>query len=738
MSSGEKKDYVFVLKALKELPFGVGRNLLIDHLQGIEENESVRKHKFFDLQSFGSLAYGKGELNSMIGNLLMKGFIELSPIPNIKFGKVLKLTKKGELELAGQADGKETKNENTADNSENIEDPDDNLLHSKTVITDADRLLFLEFDFFLSNYNDEQKKAVISISPHVLCVAGAGSGKTTVLTKRIEFLVKFCSVKPEKILAITFTRKARQEMMRRLSTSGFSGEVFVETFNSFCEKTLKKHTDLVYGRQVNVLNYHDKIKIIKNALSKLGLSMEYAIKKYFNGREQKGKTDEQLMNIFMNDCFFIRDYLKFKNRSLDDFLCDADAKCYESVVLVKKICAYIEEYLVSHGLRDYADQLLDTLKLFKEHSETLPQFEHILIDEYQDVNSTQIELINLLNAPKLFCVGDPRQSIYGWRGSDVSYILEFEKTYPDCEIIHLTKNYRSTSYIVELINQSIKHMGLPDLEAWQKGEKDLRLLSFASEEAEHEFVIQRILSSEIPRNEIFVLARTNKQLSELSDLMRQRGMKHVLRGDEGEQSIFTMEDDVTLATVHAIKGMEAEMVFLIGCTTANFPCRGSEHPVVDMVKVDEYDKDEEEKRLFYVATSRAKQSLYLSYAGKSFTSFLTRDIIKLIDPEHEALKQRSLFEYSQSSAKNIFAKANASTITARKSSDSSKVASRLIDWRRKTSDELGVAPFMIMHDKTLYEIAEKLPLQADELREIHGMGPAKMRRFGKEILELVY
>jgi DNA helicase-2/ATP-dependent DNA helicase PcrA len=116
----------------------------------------------------------------------------------------------------------------------------------------------------------------------VLVLAGAGSGKTTVLTKRIEFLVKFRSVPSEKILAVTFTRKARQEMMRRLSSEGLSGSVAVETFNSFCEKTLKRHNDVIYGKPVRVISYSDKIKIIKNALSKLGIGMEAAVQKYFN------------------------------------------------------------------------------------------------------------------------------------------------------------------------------------------------------------------------------------------------------------------------------------------------------------------------------------------------------------------------------------------------------------------------------------------------------------------------
>lgn len=713
----DKKDYLVVLRAVQQIPFGVGRNLLIDFLTGSEENESIKKNSLEELPDFGSLAYGRGELNSLIGSLLVKGMLEITSLPSNRFCKVLKLTEKGENELRKPLEGCDSFPAQGSSSSSTI--------HLRAQITEDDRKLFSEFDFFLSDFNDEQKKAIISNSYSLLCVAGAGSGKTTVLTKRIEFLVKFRSVPASKILAITFTRKARQEMIKRLSKEGLGNAVMVETFNSFCEKILRMHNELAYGKPVRVISYSDKVRMVKSALSKLGLSMELAIQKYFNQGQHKGKTPDQLMNIFMNDCFFIRDYFKFKNRSLTDFSCDAGNKCFESAMLVRSVCLHIQELMDHHGLRDYADQLLDTLRLFYDHPELIPGFDHVLIDEYQDVNSTQIELVNLLKAKNLFCVGDPRQSIYGWRGSDISYILRFEEDHPGCELVHLIKNYRSTNHIVELINRAIRHMNLPDLEAVKYGDKEMMLLDFASEEAEYEFVIQRILASALPRNEIFVLARTNRQLNELSALMKARGIKHVIKSEDSEHSIMLMDDELTLATVHAIKGLEAEMVFVIGCTTANFPCRGSEHPVVDVVKMDEYDKDEEEKRLFYVALSRAKSSLYLSYSSKNPTSYLTRPMIRLIDPDSEALQQKQLSEWERENRPTF-------------KGDSQGVLERLMDWRTKTSESLGVPPFMIMHDKTLYEIAEKMPLNTDELSEVHGMGHTKMRRYGEEILGLVY
>ncbi|MFH1683150.1 MAG: UvrD-helicase domain-containing protein, partial [Candidatus Woesearchaeota archaeon] len=580
---GRNLDYLFVLKALEEIPFSVGKKLLIDFLRGKETNESIKRNKLHLKENFGSMAYGEDELTNLIDNLLLNDLIRMASVKSNKFWKVMELTAKGRKE---------------------IDDPElykkklsFNFKETETVITAGDRKLFDSLGEVLARFNDPQKKAITSNKKHILCLAGAGSGKTTVLTQRVEFLVKYRSVDPRRILAITFTRKARQEMMKRLD---HLDSVRIETFNSFCEKILKQHNDLLYDQQVEVISYRDKINIINRALSKLNLTIEQAISIYFSYAQRRGKTDEQLANIFMNDCFFIRDYFKFKNKPLDQASFE-DPEHQKSAKMVFGVCSYIEAYLKKHGLRDFADQLIDTIFLFEKNKGLMPCFDHILVDEYQDVNSTQIKLIDLLAPDNLFCVGDPRQSIFGWRGSDIKYILNFEENYPSSEIITLTKNYRSTKHLVGLINNSIKNMGLADLDSSLEGEKDINLLKFDSEDAEFEFVIQKIIASELHRNEIFVLARTNRQLHELSQLMKLRGIKHVVRSDELRRSVIAGEDDVTLATIHAIKGLEAELVFVLGCNGLNFPCKGSEHPVVDLVKLDEYDKEEEERRLFYVA-----------------------------------------------------------------------------------------------------------------------------------------
>ncbi|MBW6461623.1 MAG: exodeoxyribonuclease V subunit gamma [DPANN group archaeon] len=700
---GKELDYLFVLKALDEISFDVGKKLLVDFLRGDETNKSIVRNSLDSKNNFGALAYDKEELNALIDNLVLNDMIRIDFIGDKKFWKVLKLSEKGKTEIINPVLYKKKLSFN--------------FKETQTQITKDDRVLFDKYSEFLGPFNDEQKKAIISDNKHILCLAGAGSGKTTVLTKRIEFLVKHCAVDPKKILAITFTRKARTEMMRRLE---HMDDLHIETFNSFCEKNLRRHNHLIYDKSFRVINYGDKIVMVNKALLSLNIAPGSVTNIYFSHTQKQGKTTEQLQNIFMTDCFFIRDYYKFKNRLVRDLSFETvDNSHKKSADLVFGVCNYIEAYMRKYGLRDFADQLVDAITLFEKHTELIPEFEHILVDEYQDVNSTQIKLIDILDSPNLFCVGDPRQSIYGWRGSDIRYILNFEDKYPDCDIITMSKNYRSTKYLVELINNSIKGMGLAELESVLEGEKDINLVKFSSEDAELAFVLAKIIASDLPGNEIFVLARVNRQLNEMSARMKLAGIKHIVRSNEMKKSGKASKDDVTLATVHAIKGMEAKVVFIIGCNASYFPCKGSEHPVVDMVKVEEYDKEEEERRLFYVAMSRAKESLYMTYTGKNPTYFITKSMRELI--EDGGLQKPKAVK----------------GINVDISKLSGNLIMRLKSWRSSIAGEMEIPTYCVMHDRTLLEIAQSLPKTTFELEKIHGLGPAKIVKYGDDILQIV-
>jgi DNA helicase-2/ATP-dependent DNA helicase PcrA len=155
-------------------------------------------------------------------------------------------------------------------------------------------------------------------------------------------------------------------------------------------------------------------------------------------------------------------------------------------------------------------------------------------------------------------------------------------------------------------------------------------LNFESEQKELEFVIDKIINSNIEKQELFVLSRTNFQLTEISKLMKQKNIPHILTTDDFS-NINARTGEVTLATIHSIKGLEASTVFVIGCNEVNFPCKASDHPVIEMIKIDNYDKEEEERRLFYVAISRAKSELYLTYTGKKPTYFINSEMMDIIN-----------------------------------------------------------------------------------------------------------
>jgi superfamily I DNA/RNA helicase len=606
-------DYIKILKALREIPFNVGRNLLADFLIGEYRNKSISKNKLDELSCFGALD-DKEKIFSDINSLISNGMIEQIPSDYNKFVKVLRITIRGQNEIVSPTLSKKMlKN---------------NVNFKINEVSDEDKKIFKDYDDFLKNYNDEQKKAIVSNAKNLLCIAGAGSGKTSVLVKRIEFLVTKKNIEPSKILAITFTRKAKHEMEQRLEKLNVSG-VNIHTFNSFCEKILRENESRIYGRRVRVQTYSDKIVALNMAISGLGLNMEEVINEYFSRKQREFKTANQLIATFMNDCFSVIDYFKTTGEKYYDFSKDASPENRLNAQRIYHITNYLKEHMNIQGLRDFTDQLIDTISFFEKNSDFIPRYEHVLIDEYQDVNAMQVKLIKLLLPKNVFAVGDPRQAIFGWRGSDIRFILNFNDDYGSSEVIHLTKNYRSSKNIVNFMNYSIKELGLADLQSHKEHESDIKLIGFETDEEEREFVLKNILQSGLNGKEIFVLARTNRQLMEMSNVMKLKGILHIVKTDEQKNSEDENGDGITLATIHAIKGLQAKKVFVIGCNDQNFPCKASDHPAIEMVKTDSYNRDEEERRLFYVAISRAKESLCLTYMGKKPTYFINDEMIRM-------------------------------------------------------------------------------------------------------------
>ncbi|MBD3203456.1 AAA family ATPase [Candidatus Woesearchaeota archaeon] len=628
--------HVKILQFIEELDYGCGKNLLCDVLTG-KKTKQIKRLNLDKKILHGSLAlYDKKDVMGLINLLLHKKYIRYQR-PKGKYFKILKLTEKGKKELNEPHDTEDLKS--SINNSFKIE-----------KITEEDKKIFCKLGACLEDISDEQKKAVIEKNSRILCIAGAGSGKTTVLTKRIWFLTNFRNVPQEKILAITFTRKARKQMRYQLEKLIPGNRINVETFNSFSEKVLRKHKDLIYDKEFKVLGFKEKKNLLFQILKEKDYSAEDAIDLYFSEKKVSKDDEVSLFLRFMYDIFSVLDYQRNNRMTQDQLIRDLHA--YKNKRLGKflaEVISKIEFYKQKLGYRDFTDQIVHTLEFFNNNKEMIPDFSHILVDEYQDVNDMQIELIDTLSPDNLFVVGDPRQSIYGWRGSRISHILGFSKKYDNGCILQLTKNFRSDDHIVDVINAVISPMKLPDLNAHKDKNKDsVVLVEHDSEKTEMEFVVQSILAQEIKRKEIFILARTNSQLDKIEPMLRKAKIGYVKKttGFSLRKSRPPKDDEITMSTIHAIKGLEAEIVYVLGATTKYFPCIASDHPVMEMLKLNNsYDKFDEELRVFYVALSRAKSKLIINNHG-SKSIFFTKKALKLIKKKID-LTQQIKWKYSK-------------------------------------------------------------------------------------------
>jgi superfamily I DNA/RNA helicase len=721
------KPHIPILKAFDEFKFNLGKRALIEFLKG-NENQTITKNNLDQLDSYGCLfMFEIGEIEEMIDQLIKHNFLQQQ------------ILKQGFRVIARTAKGlKEIYNKNFEIKVGNDRYKLKKL--SETPISDEEKKLIENFEFFLKEYNDEQRRAIVSPKNNILCVAGAGSGKTTVLTKRAEFLVKFKSVKENDILAITFTRKAKEEMETRLKKLGIDS-VRVETFNSFCEKLLRKYEDKIYDKKVRIATFKDKIQIVSKVMEKLNIKLENFADDYFNKRQMREKSRDELFFTFVHDIYSIVD--SYKNRELEvEPFYEKETMAFKKQIAknVYQICVKVSKVTKTLGLRDFSDQILEIVAFFENNKTLIPKFEHILVDEFQDVNMPQFKLLKLLNPNNTFAVGDPRQAIYGWRGSDITYILNFEEEFDNTQIIQLKKNYRSVAEIIGFANKSIKSLGLSDLEGIKDNtdDKHIFLVEHKTEILEKQFLLQSVKNSTNPPNEIFILARTNRILDSIADFFDTNGVEYVVKEEENFQAQklksskarnngepkepLEHRNSITLSTVHAIKGLEANEVYLVGCNNLSFPNKVADNFVFQLVKEGEtYDKEAEELRLFYVAVSRAKEKLIISYTGTP-SKFLNNDMLENLTKKNS---EKSILEFS--SKFNMEEKSGNQTL----------VKTMLKNWRAQKANQTGLPTYMIISNKAIDELAMYMPSSKEALGLINGLGDVKIAKYGDEIIRII-
>lgn len=373
-----------------------------------------------------------------------------------------------------------------------------------------------------SSLNDKQKEAVIDDSKHLRIIAGAGSGKTRVLTMRIAYLIEQKHINPKNVLAITFTNKAANEMKKRISEMlGEAGDgTFISTIHSLCVRILKEEIGVFgYPRNFTIVDGDDQKTILKEAYK------EFSI-------DKKDLSYGSALDYIAN--------CKYEELSYEKAMDQA----YGEKKLVDKanVYKYYDERLKSLYALDFDDLILFTVRLFKLHKDILKKwsskFIYIHVDEFQDIDKTQYELIKLLSSThdNVYVVGDPDQTIYTWRGADVNIIVNFDKDFKNTKTIILNQNYRSTNNILEGANSLIKYnkSRVPKDLFSENGDGDKIVHKTLPDETSEAYYvvscIQSLLKQGYEYNDIAILYRSNYLSREVEKVFIENRIPYVIYG----------------------------------------------------------------------------------------------------------------------------------------------------------------------------------------------------------------
>lgn len=375
----------------------------------------------------------------------------------------------------------------------------------------------------LDMLNDMQREAVLATEGPVLILAGAGSGKTRVLTHRIAYLIEECGVNPWNIMAITFTNKAAGEMRERVDDMvGFGAEsIWVSTFHSSCVRILRRFADRIgYDNAFTIYDTDDSKSVMKDICKRLQIDTKQLKERTILGAISSAKNEGILPD-------------EYEMNAMGDFNRTRIAKAYKEY----------QKTLLKNNAMDFDDLLVNAVELLKSNPDVLADYQnrlkYIMVDEYQDTNSIQFELIRLLAGANhnLCVVGDDDQSIYKFRGANIHNILDFEKIYPEAKVIKLEQNYRSTQNVLDAANAVISHNeGRKEKALWTDRGSGNRLhfrqFDHAVEEAEYIAydVAAKKREGTCDYKDCAVLYRTNAQARVLEEQFVRAGVPYDIVG----------------------------------------------------------------------------------------------------------------------------------------------------------------------------------------------------------------
>ncbi|HEL0560509.1 TPA: DNA helicase PcrA [Streptococcus equi subsp. zooepidemicus] len=394
----------------------------------------------------------------------------------------------------------------------------------------------------LDGMNDKQAEAVQTTEGPLLIMAGAGSGKTRVLTHRIAYLIDEKYVNPWNILAITFTNKAAREMRERaLALSPATKDTLIATFHSMCVRILRREADHIgYNRNFTIVDPGEQRTLMKRIVKALNL-------------DPKKWSERSILATISNA----------KNDLLDERAYELGASDLYSQTVARCYKAYQEELRRSEAM-DFDDLIMMTLRLFDQNPDVLAyyqqRYQYIHVDEYQDTNHAQYQLVTLLASRfKNICVvGDADQSIYGWRGADMQNILDFEKDYPDAKVVLLEENYRSTKKILQAANEVIQHnRHRRPKKLWTQNADGEQIVYYRANDERDEavFVASTISNMCLELGKSFkdftVLYRTNAQSRTIEEALLKSNIPYTMVGGTKFYSRKEIRDVIAYLTVVA-------------------------------------------------------------------------------------------------------------------------------------------------------------------------------------------
>ncbi len=372
----------------------------------------------------------------------------------------------------------------------------------------------------LAGLNPAQRQAVETIQGPVLILAGPGSGKTRVITHRVAYLIKICGINPHRIMAVTFTNKAANEMKERLEKLlGQTAEnLTLGTFHAICAGILRREGKAIgLNPRFVIYDEEDQLNLIKQSLMELNLDPKHYTPKTIHSFIKAAKSRGLSPKDYVPHSYFEE--------------------------ITKRVYEYYQQLLNQSQAADFDDLLMRTVQLFNEYPEILSRYQsrylHILVDEFQDTNITQYMLIKQLSGKhrNICVVGDPDQSIYSWRFADLRNILSFEKDYPDAKIIFLEQNYRSTKTVLAVASHIISaNLKRKPKKLWTENEEGtpVAIVETYSEEEEAQFIvgeIERLVSNGgFSWRDCAVMYRVNAQSRALEEAFLRYGVPYKLVG----------------------------------------------------------------------------------------------------------------------------------------------------------------------------------------------------------------